>query len=324
MRGISDTATGSAGSFGLGLPRRRSVGSRFWGVLLVALTATVAPAASASIGFVAGMEGQVDLLRSGQASWAAAVLDDEVDAGDAVRTGLGSAVKIVLIDDTTLVLGEDTELVIDNLLTGQAALEEPSILRQLRGQLRTRVGEAFGGTTRIEIHTPTAIMGVKGTEGTTRIDGLAPASVPGMIDGAGAPDPEEEISTVVRNWEGGITASMLEGAHWPVPPEQCRIVYIDRIGPPEACPDDFVPVTAPGPGPGPVARLEDDLLVGGLPGVAADMGGGVGDVVGESLLIEPPDPVIEDRTDADAFAGIDVDPLSGLDFGSEEVDSDRP
>ena len=315
MRRISETATGSLGSFGLGLLRRRSLRPCFCGLLLAAMTATLAPAVGASIGFVAGVQGQVDLLRSGQSNWAAAAVDDEVDAGDAVRTGLGSAVKIVLIDDTTLVLGEDTELVIDNLLSGPAALEEPSILRQLRGQLRTRVGEAFGGTTRIEIHTPTAIMGVKGTEGTTRIDGLVLA---------GAPDPEKEVSTVVRNWEGGITASMLDGAHSPVPPGQCRTVYVDRISPPEPCPEDFVPVSAPGLSLRFVALLQDDLLVGGLPGVGADMGGGVGDAVGESLLIEPPDPVIEDRIDADAFAGIEVDPLAGLNFGSGEVGSNRP
>jgi len=320
MRRMSDTAIGSARPFRSCLGPGRSSGSRFLGALLAALTLTMAGASGASIGFVAGVAGQVDLLRSGQSNWAAALLDDEINAGDAVRTGLASALKIVLIDDTTLLLGEDTELVIDNLLTGPAALQEPSILRQLRGQLRTRVGEAFGGTTRIEIHTPTAIMGVKGTEGTTRIDGLVPAIAAGTPKAAS--DPGEEVSTVVRNWEGGITAAMLEGAHWPVPPGQCRIVYIDRIGPPEGCPDDFVPVMAPAPKS--VARLEDDLLVGGLPGVGADMGGGVGDAVGESLLIEPPDPVIEDRTDADAFAGIDIDPLGGLDFGSGEVGTDRP
>ena len=68
----------------------------------------------------------------------------------------------MLVDDTTLTLGEETEVVIDELLVGPAALRELSILRQLRGKLRVRVGEAFGGTTRLQVHTPTAVMGVKG------------------------------------------------------------------------------------------------------------------------------------------------------------------
>jgi hypothetical protein len=59
-----------------------------------------------------------------------------------------------------------------------------------------------------------------------------------------------------------------------------------------------------------------------LPQVAAPPGDAAPIAVGESLLIEPLDPVIEDRTDADAFAGIGIDPLAGLDFGGGEVGTD--
>jgi hypothetical protein len=34
----------------------------------------------------------------------------------------------------------------------------------LAGHVRTKVGEAFGGPTRLQLHTPTAVIGVKGTE----------------------------------------------------------------------------------------------------------------------------------------------------------------
>ena len=281
--------------------------------LLLGLAASSASHAAEAIGFVAGVSGRADLLRAGEVTWTAIAIDDDVFDGDTLRTGPGAALKLVLVDDTTLGLGEDTELLMENLVIGPEALTEPSILRQWSGQIRTRVGEAFGGTTRIEIHTPTAIMGVKGTEGTTRIDGGeqgAPSD-----DGA-----EEEISTLVRNWEGGITAAMLNGIALPVPPGQCRIVYIDRIGDATDCPGDFVPVNVPGPARGELARLQSDLLVGsGPPAVSA----GPDEVVGGSLPLDPPDPVIEDRTDADAFAGIGGgNPLSDLDFGFGETPPD--
>ena len=193
-------------------------------------------------------------------------------------------------------------------------LEEVDQEQHVRGQLRTRVGEAFGGTTRIEVHTPTAIMGVKGTEGTTRID---------RGPGASAGD-EEEVSTVIRNWEGGITAAMLSGASAPVPPGQCRVVYRDRVGLPTKCPDDFIPVSFEPPIGLVPAKPEAELVFGEtVPAVSAAFdGGGVREVVAESLLVEPPDPVIEDRADADTISGIPVNPLADLDFGSGEVGSD--
>ena len=279
--------------------------------------------AAEPIGFVADVYGQVDRRAATETRWRAATVDQGVWVGDTLRTGLNSAAKVVLVDDTTLGLGEDTLLTIDQMWVGPEALTEPSILRQLSGQLRTRVGKAFGGTTRIEIHTPTAIMGVKGTEGTTRVDGAEKSDGIWALDGAAAEE-EEEISTVIRNWEGGITAAMLDGVHLPVPPGQCRVVYRDRIGEAADCPGDFVPVAFLTSVPLELARLQIDLLAGaGLPAVSAGPdGGGIGDVVGEVLLIEPPDPVIEDRSDADEFAGIGIDPLADIVFDPGEVGSD--
>ena len=324
--------------------------------------------AAEPIGFVAAVQGKVDLLRANESTWTAAVIDEDIHAGDTLRTGLDSVAKIVLLDDTVLGLGEDTELLINNLVLGPDAVTEPSVLRQVRGQVRTRVGEAFGGGTRIQVHTPTAIMGVKGTEGTTRVN-LGSGNAPSVTRAAAAPVRGEnkpftafdeafaearkeqgpggifvfggksystdtadassdspdynEPSTLVRNWEGGITAGMLTGNSLPVPPGKCRLVYLDRIGKPLDCPPDFVPVDVPVTAGGDLAQLQTDLLVGALPPVSAGIeSGGIGAVVGEALLIEPTDPVIDDRTDSDAFAGIGINPLANLDFGAGEVGPD--
>lgn len=304
------------------LPIRRGLGWAL-GVGLLTLAGPGASLAAAVVGFVAAVEGEVDLLRVDEAAWNSAAIDEEIGIGDTLRTGFDSAVKVVLVDDTILGLGEDTELEIDSFVIGPEALTRASVLRQLRGQVRTRVGEAFGGTTRIEVHTPTAIMGVKGTEGTTRVDGGPKTQRPQAPAGSTAGE-EEELSTLVRNWEGGITAAMLDGIPLPVPPRQCRIVYLDRVGEPEDCPGDFTPIaiesvvtTAP-------AELQSDLLLGDRPpAVSAALGGtGVREAVGESLLIEPPDPVIEDRAEADAIAGIEFNPLADFDFDAGEVGSD--
>ena len=292
-----------------------------WGriALLIAATALATGAAPPSqaelyVGFVAAVRGKVDLQQGGESIWLPATIDSEVHVGDTVRTNLDAAVKIVLVDDTVLGLGEDTELTVDNFVIGPAALEEASVLRQLRGQMRTRVGEAFGGTTRIEVHTPTAIMGVKGTEGTTRVD-YAPDE-----DGQAAAG---GVSTLIRNWEGGITAARPGFGAVPVPPGQCRVVYLDRVGLPTECPEDFFPVEFEPPIAFVPARPESELVLGEQPPEvsAAIEVTGVTEAVLEALLVEPPDPVVEDRSDAVAISREDVNPLADLDFGSGEVGS---
>jgi hypothetical protein len=116
------------------------------------------------VGFVAALEGDVEILPTGKTSWAAAAIDRDVEVGDTLRTGPGAAAKVLLIDETILTLGEETELVIDSYIVGANATQDPSVLRLLKGKARVLVGEAFGGPTRVEMHTPTAVIGVKGTE----------------------------------------------------------------------------------------------------------------------------------------------------------------
>ncbi len=140
-------------------------------VAIGALALGVGPAHAAdSVGFVAVATGDVQVQRYGQNSFEAAVQDMEVSVGDTIKTGFDSQAKILLVDDTTLAIDEDTEIVIQSLHVGAAATKDRSIIKQTRGRLRTVVGSAFGGQTRLEVHTPTAVVGVKGTDFTSEED----------------------------------------------------------------------------------------------------------------------------------------------------------
>ncbi len=121
-------------------------------------------AAAEPVGFLAVTEGDVEIRSGGAASWSAATRDSEIELGDVVRTGRDSLAKLVLVDDTVITLDEETELEVDELVVGSAATRQASRVNLLSGHVRTRVGQAFGGTTRLEMHTPTAVIGVKGTE----------------------------------------------------------------------------------------------------------------------------------------------------------------
>ncbi len=129
------------------------------GLLLLAQNAR----AGEAVGFIASVTGTVEILPAGQKSWTAAGLDGDVQLDDTIRTGENSAIKLLMNDDTTLSIGAETELVLDSFAVGHAAPEKRSVIRLMRGHIRAWIGEIFGGPSRVEMHTPTAVIGVKGT-----------------------------------------------------------------------------------------------------------------------------------------------------------------
>jgi len=170
--------------------------------ILVALAGLIlaGPATAAPAGFVAAVRGMAEMSSAGSDSFTLATVDREISEGDTVRTGRYAWAKILLTDDTTIALDEETELLFDKLVVGGG--KEPTRLELLSGHLRTKVAETFGGPTRVDLYTPTAVIGVKGTEWLTWITdqvtwvcvvaGLVStanrdASVPGELDlGPGA------------------------------------------------------------------------------------------------------------------------------------------
>jgi len=139
---------------------------------LLAASAALAPIASAApVGFVTAIDGIAQVQAPPATSWSPATIDGSISVGDALRTLQNSNLSALLVDDTKLSLGPDTEVLVDRILVGDLATRERSILRETRGQLRAEVGKAFGATTRLEIHTPTAILGVKGSILEVVVDG---------------------------------------------------------------------------------------------------------------------------------------------------------
>jgi hypothetical protein len=219
--------------------------------LVLALTWLAPAAFAAPVGFVAAMDGLVEIQPSGDANWTPAALDSNISLGDSIGTERNSFAKVLLVDDTILFVGEETELVIDKLVVGEFATTERSVLQQIRGQVRARVGQAFGGTTRLEIHTPTAIVGVKGSTMEVRVRG-----------------PKGSRETVVRNVQGEMFVKGRDhsGNAIDLPRGLCsRIIEGRDPEPPMACPDDFESVRDGSPST--VAQAKSDSLI--LPGGVA-------------------------------------------------------
>jgi len=116
------------------------------------------------VGEFTDVRGRVDVTVTGEEA-RPANLGDKVNVGDIVRTKSESTAEITLVDENIVRLSPATRLEISEYLVDQDHTK--GILGLFRGTVQSIVkGKAFKrGTNNVyEIHTPTAVVGVRGTD----------------------------------------------------------------------------------------------------------------------------------------------------------------
>lgn len=113
-------------------------------------------------GQILELKGEVFIIPKGGAS-KAAQFKEFVSVGDAIETKKGSA-KILFIDDTVLTLKENSKMLVTQFLFNPNAKTRKSVFDIARGKVRTVVGKFYGKDQPVEIKTPTAVAGVRGTD----------------------------------------------------------------------------------------------------------------------------------------------------------------
>lgn len=131
----------------------------FGGVL--ALLASTALAWADPVGQVVKLNGTVELIRGNATG--ALVLGAVLEAGDKLKTDSTSRVRLQLIDGSIINLGSQSELSIDEVVSGGPGTERHIGLDLWLGALRTFAAPATPNS-RFEIRTPRAITAVRGTE----------------------------------------------------------------------------------------------------------------------------------------------------------------
>lgn len=87
---------------------------------------------------------------------------DGVPLGLALATARASAIKMTFAPQGSLTLGPETALTIEQTVVDRATGRDTSKLSMSIGRLRVALGRMFGGD--VEIKTPAAVIGVKGTD----------------------------------------------------------------------------------------------------------------------------------------------------------------
>lgn len=133
------------------------------GAIALVLLLLAGTAWAQEVGSIVEVAGTVELGRAG--AWAEAQTGLAVHQGDEIRTGEPGKARILLRDESVLVLADASHLRIDQYVYDPNESTGSSLMRLLAGKLRSLVSDYYGGPhARYEVETKTAVAGVRGTE----------------------------------------------------------------------------------------------------------------------------------------------------------------
>lgn len=131
-------------------------------LVLLMFISSVLYAEGKDVGVISDLEGDVSIVL-GPAEKRASV-GMLVEKGMKIVTKEQSRVKIMMMDDTLLVIAPKTELLIEEYLVDSKKRSRRSLLGLLRGKVLFYVNKAFANPqSRFEVKTKTSIAGVRGT-----------------------------------------------------------------------------------------------------------------------------------------------------------------
>ncbi len=185
-------------------------------LLLVGLARLAA--AQSEVGTVASVTGVVDVERGKSGPRAPLTVGAPVFVGDRIRTGAESEVTVVFGDDSVVDVGEQSDLILEQLTVDREARRYQALLRLQNGKLRATASDYYAEPgTRFEIETPTAVA---------RLHGAAIVTY----------SPRKDYTEVVgldRDTEVVGTISLIGAAVQVHPQELCRISKGRLPSPPE-------------------------------------------------------------------------------------------
>ncbi len=126
--------------------------------------------AAEQAGMIKVSKGAVSIERDGQRM--AAAVGTPVMVADRLRTGDDGSVGLTLRDNTLLSAGPNSLLVVDKFAYDNAAQDGKMALTIRKGTLSVASGKIAKRTPEsVDFHTPTSILGVRGTEFVIEVEG---------------------------------------------------------------------------------------------------------------------------------------------------------
>ena len=186
---------------------------RFW--LLILFVATTS---ASEIGEISELRGNGEITRVDSSETFTAELDSDIFSYDDVRTGNGR-MAIQFVDDSILKLTEHSKVVIDKFIFDPDPSKSQMAFNMASGTARFITGKlGMINKENISITTPTATIGIRGTDFTTTVDELGRSLVILLPDQDGTSSGEITVTTAsgVEILNEPFQATMVSA--WETPP----------------------------------------------------------------------------------------------------------
>ena len=188
---------------------------RIWLLILFSI-----PAFATEIGEISELRGNGEITRVNSTNSFTAEIDSDIFSFDDVRTGNGR-LAIEFLDSSIVKLTEHSKLIIDEYIYDPDPAKSKMALNMASGTARFISG-AFGKINKenITINTPTATIGIRGTDFTTTVDELGRSLVILLPDENGDSSGEITVTTAagVEILNEPFQATMVSA--WEQPPTQ--------------------------------------------------------------------------------------------------------
>lgn len=133
-------------------------------VMTLVLPTTAIAKDTDKAGKITAVSGKAEVKKGGGSKKFNAFKGMAITKGDTILTGKDGKVTMELDSDKVVTIGTNTTLTVSELVKSAKALGGKTSLSLLKGKVVIKIKKKLDGDSRFEIETPTAIMGVMGTE----------------------------------------------------------------------------------------------------------------------------------------------------------------
>jgi hypothetical protein len=130
-------------------------------------------AATQKVGIIAKIKRDVQIKHPGDTDFRPAKKHDEVYVGDFIKTGPRSRAKILYDDDSLTILAQNSSMEVEEYQLTPKKKRLKSLIGLVKGKLRFVVAKYLSKKqANFYVKTPTAVMGVRGSDGVVIYDGI--------------------------------------------------------------------------------------------------------------------------------------------------------
>ena len=108
------------------------------------------------------MNGKVEWVKAGTTDWQAASLDQQLGAGDKIRTGESSDAVLTLDEGSKINVAANSEFAVQTLIKDSKTEQLQSVLALMKGRMQANVTSLKPGSS-FEVETPVMVAAVRGT-----------------------------------------------------------------------------------------------------------------------------------------------------------------